>query len=188
MLLPLVELVDMLDDYEPPSEGFVYGTDRIFGNSVLVDTAGGGSDQSPSAAGGSAVLDVVGGGRQTIEPPSFVEPTLVSWGGMVTSTTGFAAVTLDNNVTGGTACTIQFKIEYDPPGRDFFVFTSGVSAPEQNSPHLTLAMIITEVAARGNFYDLYWRWWSGAESGAYQLVANDAIYVPQVGEPDQSLP
>lgn len=111
---------------------------------------------------------------------SYIEPTLVSWS-VVAEDLGSSGARLSvvELVTAGSPCRVRLSLVH---ALNANARLTNFSSPEQLTPHSNIVMTIIADADRGLYYDLYWEWTSGNQSGGPDLAAEAAVYVPTRGE------
>jgi len=109
--------------------------------------------------------------------PGFVSPTLTEWHyqSVDLGATAGTKVEMINNATAGSPCTVAWLLISGHTS-----YSMPITSPETNGPHYA-TVTITNAAHRGKWYDLKWRWFSGANSSPFVLVASAAIWVPAYG-------
>ena len=105
-------------------------------------------------------------------------PALVSWSAMVLDLQSYAIVGFVSSVTSGPPCGLRFTIY-----RGKTTYVTGISSPDQNSPHAVQTGQISNPLHRGLWYDLEYAWFiTGGDSQTRIAVGSSLVYVPAEGE------
>ena len=165
-----------------PAELEVQAGSSVVGLSTLGPaelTVSAGSSSAAVPTGEAAEVQVSGG--PVGNGAGFVMPTLSQWK-IIGHNVDIGESTLTvvtPTTTAGDPCMVQFEARVGVA----VAVTLTISTPEQNTPHT--AMGTTRNASyMGQTADLWWRWWSGLESGGWALVGYNVVTIPGFNDPD----